>query len=235
MPTNVACLVGDTGIHGGLAALAASGSVSMYTPDAQPSTEELFTDSAEMVLVFPSFHPPGRSVRAQARAAGFDWHELSQPRGERDTHVLGTVTELLVRCARSGNPLEPDTVESPAWVTTEPSEKLALELFSQLTGQSGTLSLGRGERLPPGRGDRDPLRVVRRLSFDAAVANLGLRVVESSSKYRPDSCPRCEFRWDVLLNRYVGFERIASDVWTCRNCTAVVDAPMTSNRTVAKR
>lgn len=235
MQTKAAILLGDARIHSGLAALAVSETVSMYPTGTQPPSDELFTDSTEMVLVFPDYHTSARSVRAKARASGFDCHEVTQPRDERDTHVLGTATELLVRCARSSQPLEPDTVESPAWVMTEPSEKLALGVLSQLTGQSGTLPLGRRERLPPGRAGGDPLCVVRRLAFDAALANLGVRVVESSSKYRPDSCPRCEFRWDVLLNRYAGFERIASDVWTCRNCTAVVDAPMTSNRTVAKR
>lgn len=226
MPTSTAVLLDAPGLHSGLAALGVSDSVSMYPADEDPASRELFRDVVELLVVFPANMHSASSVRSQARASGFDSHEVTPGRGDRDTDVLGTAIELLVRCARSTNPLEPDTVDSPSWLLTDTSEKLALALLSQLTARAS-------DRV--GRRDGRPRRTIQRRAFEAARANLGMQVVDSSSKYRPDTCPRCAFRWDVVLNGYVGFERIASSVWKCGNCTAIVDAPMTSNRTVAKR
>lgn len=55
-----------------------------------------------------------------------------------------------------------------------------------------------------------------------------------SSRYRPESCPECDLRWNLDLEGTVGFVSMASRVWKCVECGRVVHKPDPSNRSVTR-
>lgn len=56
-----------------------------------------------------------------------------------------------------------------------------------------------------------------------------------SNKHRPDSCPRCELRWDLEVGGTIGFVELGSFVWKCTQCGSVEQIPNASNRRVSRR
>lgn len=52
------------------------------------------------------------------------------------------------------------------------------------------------------------------------------------SKYRPDSCPSCDLRWDVTVDDTTGFQKLSSRVYECSRCENVLYYSDPSHRRV---
>lgn len=238
MPPETVLAIHEYEGHRGLAAVGLGTPVLVQTISGPGTLTDLLEGPRETVLYLADRGEDAvESSRNAARDAGFDWNEFVVPRDAVVSRSLRIALELAVRCARSrGDRLPsgvdppdgtPSGVDSPESVANASLEALAVELLSHLTVLEGELPLGRRER--------SSLWTVERQVFETVRETLGLDLVDSSSKYRPDTCPDCGIRWDVVINGTAGFDRIASFVWKCEKCSRIVDVPMTSNRTVAKR
>lgn len=63
---------------------------------------------------------------------------------------------------------------------------------------------------------------------------LNVRVVPTTSKYRPSTCPQCGIRWDLRVGSTTGYHRISSYSWKCSSCGEVVPNINSFDRAVAK-
>lgn len=88
--------------------------------------------------------------------------------------------------------------------------------------------------------DEDELRerseyakLTRRIAL--AEDRLDLHPVSQPSKHRPDACPACGLRWDVLVDGTAGYVVIGSRVWKCVQCGNIESAPAPQDRFVFRR
>lgn len=56
-----------------------------------------------------------------------------------------------------------------------------------------------------------------------------------ANKTRPDSCPKCNLRWDLSIGDTVGFLKLGAYVWKCTQCGSIEKVPDPSNRRVTRR
>lgn len=68
-----------------------------------------------------------------------------------------------------------------------------------------------------------------------AESRLDLTPINLLSKYRPETCPSCDLRWDIKVDETLGFVKIGSRVWKCRRCGTVANLPDPTDRRVARR
>lgn len=227
MPTSPALFLPDYDQHVGLAAISVADTAQVWAATDPLPAETLLANPGELLVVFPSGSHLFEPIQSQADSAGFDCHELTPTADAASTWSVPNAVELLGRCARPRPFREIPFIEPPASLAQVTPAALALTVLSARTDLEGTLPIGRRER--------HPQWLLYRHTFQTAQQTLGFRVTDSSSKYRPDTCPRCHLRWDVIIDLHVGFEHLASYVWQCRNCRKIVESPMTSNRDVARR
>lgn len=71
--------------------------------------------------------------------------------------------------------------------------------------------------------------------IDDLTGGTQIPVQQISSKFRPDTCPGCELRWDISVAGTVGFLNLGSHVWKCDRCGHVIHYTDPHDRRVARR
>lgn len=147
------------------------------------------------------------AVKPEFDVANFPIDEyLVKPVDRRE--LRATVNELLFRST----------------VTITRQELLALHSRKiVLENETDSRELERNEEY------RELRRKIRMLEIELQVSPQNI-----SSRYRPDSCPDCDLRWNLDLEGTVGFVRMASRVWKCLECGNVVHMSDPSNRSVTR-
>ena len=75
-------------------------------------------------------------------------------------------------------------------------------------------------------------KLTRRIAL--AEERLDMTTVSQPSKHRPEACPACDLRWDLLVDGTAGYVVIGSRVWKCTRCGNVESMPDPQGRFVMR-
>ncbi len=186
---------------------------------------DLNDDATDLCIVFPDRLP---SLNQGSDNSDHATHEvctdLFVDPDRSDEHCLDTTIEIAHRLTTP-----PAATEPPADRPLADASPVALilSLLTRLADLETQYALDNVTTRPE--------YLIGRQAVTTASSHLDFTPVASTSRSRPDRCPQCDLRWDVMLDGRVGYDQVASYVWTCNRCGTIVDVPMNSNRHVARR